>query len=224
MRRIGLWSILLVGVAMIAMPVATGMFSKASAGERVMKAFEPIMRDSSVTTTEGYYQQFKGLATDFAPAMAPERIARFQRYLDGMDPSIAESQVFIGQVATQLGMTPTELADLMGTNYAHLSLMLATLPQMRLDMAGMVAVMQKDGPGFATMPKAMAHFQGLVTTMRAEVSDFSKANSLLPMGLLPWFFVVPGILLVLIAGAMLFLAGRGAAAPVVIQPAVPRAA
>lgn len=224
MRKIGLWAIVVIGIALIAMPVATGMFSRASAGERVINSFKPIMKDASVTTTEGYFAQFKTLAADFAPAMAPERIARFQRYLDGMEPTIADSQAFIGELSTQLGMTPTELADLMGTSYPHLALMLATMPQMRLDMAGMVAVMTKDGPGFATMPTAMTHFQGLISTMRAEVADFAEVTRLPAMGLLPWFFMVPGILLVLIAGSILVFGMRAAAVPVATEPAIPRAA
>jgi hypothetical protein len=210
MKRVGLWAVLVIGAALIVAPLSTGMFSKATAGQRMMKAFEPVMSDASVTTTEKDFRVVSGMATSMAPAMSPDRVARFDRYLQNMDPTIAESQAFIQGVATQLGTDPVTLSDTLGTDYPHLALMLAVMPQMRLDMAGMVGLMKENAAGFTAMPVTMSRFAGLIQTMRGQVTNFRKANALPPMGLLPWFLLVPGVLLALIAGGLLVLEYRRA--------------
>jgi hypothetical protein len=216
MKRVGLWAVLVIGAALIVAPLSTGMFSKATAGQRMMKAFEPIMTDASVTRAESDFAVVSRMATGLAPAMTPDRVARFDRYLQNMDPTIAESQAFIQGVATQLGTDPTTLSNTLGTDYPHLALMLAVMPQMRLDMAGMVGLMQKNAAGFAAMPVTMSRFAGLIQIMRSQVANFQKANALPPMGLLPWFLLVPGILLALIAGLLIVEYRR--AEPVVEVP------
>lgn len=54
------------------------------------------------------------------------------------------------------------------------------------------------------MPAGPKHYHPLVTTMQANVSNFEQVNSLPDFRLFTWFFVVPGLLLVLLAGYGLF--------------------
>jgi hypothetical protein len=69
MRRGGLILILVLGAALVAMPLATSMFTRASAGEAMMKDFQPVMAPAEVKATTGYYQLFKGVGSDFGPMM-----------------------------------------------------------------------------------------------------------------------------------------------------------
>jgi hypothetical protein len=50
------------------------------------------------------------------------------------------------------------------------------------------------------VPGGLAHYKPLVDTMQGNVGDFESVNSLPSFNLFTWFFVVPGILLVLLAG------------------------
>ena len=53
----------------------------------------------------------------------------------------------------------------------------------------------------------LQHYKPLVDTMQGNVGDFKKVDSLPSFNLFTWFFVVPGILLVLLSGAGLFTGG-----------------
>jgi hypothetical protein len=48
----------------------------------------------------------------------------------------------------------------------------------------------------------------LVTTMQGNVSNYAAIDAMPRMSLFPWFFVVPGILIVLLAGGLLFAEWR----------------
>ena len=60
---------------------------------------------------------------------------------------------------------------------------------------------------FQRVPAGLAHYKPLVTTMQANVDNFRQVNSLPDFRLFTWFFVVPGALLVLLAGWGLLGAG-----------------
>jgi hypothetical protein len=210
MRRGGLILILVLGVALVAMPFATSMFTRASAGEAMMTDFQPVMAPAAVKTTTGYYQLFKGVGSDFGPMMTQPNVAAFQGYLKGLDGMSADMQRFMASFATQIHMTPMQLQAYLGKHYPAMAQMLAGLPEMQSRMGGMVGTMSRDVAGFAQVSPALKHFQSLIGVMQRNVGNFAQANKLQPMGLLPWYFVAVGGLLILVSAGLLFAERRPA--------------
>ncbi len=59
-------------------------------------------------------------------------------------------------------------------------------------------------PVFQRVQPGLVHYKTLVDTMRANVDNYRQVNSLPSFRLFTWFFAVPGVLLVLLAGWALF--------------------
>jgi hypothetical protein len=57
---------------------------------------------------------------------------------------------------------------------------------------------------FSQVPAGLAHYEPLVTTMQANVDNYKQVNSLPDFRLFTVFFIVPGALLILLAGYGLF--------------------
>ena len=66
--------------------------------------------------------------------------------------------------------------------------------------------------GVALLPKSVPYFDGVVATLAAQRGNFEKADhiptSYLPVKVVPWLLILPGLLVVVASG--LGLAGRGA--------------
>ena len=60
--------------------------------------------------------------------------------------------------------------------------------------------MQQNVGIFGQVPAGLKHYQPLVTTMHANVDNYKQVNSLPDFRLFAVFFVVPGALLILLAG------------------------
>ena len=74
-----LWGVLAIGLVLVIAPVALSLPSKASAGERMMNGFQPIMQPDQVATTARYYNDvFVPLGT-VTPMMAPRTSRRSRR-------------------------------------------------------------------------------------------------------------------------------------------------
>jgi hypothetical protein len=73
-------------------------------------------------------------------------------------------------------------------------------PQMQAQLKPLMPMLQPLLPIFKQVPAGLAWYKPLVTTMQGNVSDYKSVNSLPDFNLFTWFFVVPGILLVLLAG------------------------
>ena len=58
--------------------------------------------------------------------------------------------------------------------------------------------------GSRKVPAGLKHYQPLVTTMQANVNNYKQVNSLPDFRLFSFFFIIPGALLMLLAGAGLF--------------------
>ncbi|MCL5734566.1 MAG: hypothetical protein M1274_03095 [Actinobacteria bacterium] len=58
-------------------------------------------------------------------------------------------------------------------------------------------------PIFAKVVPAVIHFKPVVDAMQANVTNFQELDSLPSFSLLTWFFVIPGIMLVLLAAVPL---------------------
>jgi hypothetical protein len=80
----------------------------------------------------------------------------------------------------------------------------ATNPQMQATLKPLMPMLSPAMPIFKQVPAGLAWYKPLVTTMQGNVSDYASVNSLPDFRLFAWFFIVPGILLVLLAGAGLY--------------------
>ena len=80
-------------------------------------------------------------------------------------------------------------------------------PQAAQDFTGLIGMMRQAAPVAARVPPGLEWYRPLVTTMQGNVDDYAKVNSLPNFNLFTWFFVVPGVLLVLLAGFGLWSGG-----------------
>jgi hypothetical protein len=164
-HRTVLWAVLVIGLALVIAPLALSLPSKASAGERMLGDFQPIMRADQVDTTAYYYDSVFTPLGRVVPAMSAQNVARLQQDVNGLK-----------------NVSPTTMQD----------------------FNGMLTLMKANEKIFAQVPAGLTHYKPLVRTMQANVSNYKKVNSLPSFRLFTWFFVVPGILLVLLASLGLY--------------------
>jgi hypothetical protein len=148
MERKVLWSILVIGLALVVVPFAISLPSKAAAGQRMLNDFHPLMQPASVQRTANYYNHV------FTP---------------------------LGATATQFGQA-------------------AANPQMQETLKPLMPMLGPAMPIFAKVPAGLAWYRPLVTTMQGNVGDYASVDSLPDFRLFAWFFAVPGVLLILLAG------------------------
>jgi hypothetical protein len=86
--------------------------------------------------------------------------------------------------------------------------MLQSLPEMQTDFAGLLGLMGSNVAIFEQVPAGLDHYEPLVTTMQAEVSNYDKVASLPDFRMFTWFFVIPGVILVGLAVTALMLDRR----------------
>ncbi len=78
MNRKLLWAFLAIGVVLFALPLVISLPAKASAGERMMQNFEPIMQPDQVQTTVRYYDEVFVPLGAVAPALNAGTVAQFE--------------------------------------------------------------------------------------------------------------------------------------------------
>jgi hypothetical protein len=190
MNRKVLWPILAIGVALIVLPFAISLPSKASAGQTMMDNFRPIMQPASVTKTVNYYNK------TFVP---------LRGVAIGGVQAASETPALIGGLAKQLHTSPAQVEQFLGTNFPAMGKLLGSFPALV--------------PVFTNVPPGLDHYLPLVHTMQTNVSNFKQIDSLPNFRLFTWFFVVPGALLVLLAGWPLVTDRRARRASAVPAPA-----
>ena len=153
---------------MIVVPVSMGMFDKTSKGETMVNTFRPIMQPASVQKTTYYYDQV------FTP------LGPFSKMMPGV---AADAEKLVPALAQQLHMSPVQVQQMLKQQFPSMAAMLQAMPQAQQI--------------FKQVPAGLAHYKPLVTTMNANVDNYAAVDSLPAMGLFPWFFIVPGILIVL---------------------------
>jgi hypothetical protein len=200
MNRKLLWAVLAIGLALVIAPLAMSMPSKANAGAQMMSGFQPIMQPSSVATTADYYNNVFTKLRPVALAFNANTVARFKSYQQGLAALQKEEPNLVPTLARQLGMTPQQVQQFLALQFPAFAQMLQTLPQMQTDFTNMVGLMQQNVGTFKRVPPGLDHYKPLVTTMQANVDNYKQVNSLPSFRLLAWFFIVPGVLLILIAG------------------------
>ena len=194
MNRKLLWAVLAIGLALVIAPLALGLPGKAAAGQRMLNGFQPIMQPDQVKTTAYYYNEVFVPLGQVTPMLSAQNVAKFQGYMQGFS---ALPKLLPPAAAKQA--TPAFGA-----------------------FAGLLGVMQQNVGIFSQVPAGLTHYKPLVTTMQANVDNYEQVNSLPSFRLFSWFFIIPGALLILLAGYGLF--GSWTRTKVVAHRAHPRPA
>ena len=204
MSRKILWAVLVIGLALVIAPLALSLPSKTAAGQRMLNGFQPIMQPDQVQLTAGYYNHvFVPLGT-VTPMMSAKNLAKFQAYLGGFEGMQADAAKLVPLLAQALHMTPAQVQLMMGKQLPSMAGMLQNLPAMQRDFGGLLGTMQGNVDIFRQVPAGLKHYQPLVATMQANVNNYKQVNSLPDFRLFTFFFIIPGALLVLLAGGGLF--------------------
>jgi len=155
-----------------------------------------------------------GLALVIAPFALglPGKSAAGQRMLDNFRPIMQPNQVqmtadYYDQVFVPLGkVTPMLNAQTMTRfqGYMKAPMLQNMPPAMQRDFGGLLGMMQSNVVIFSRVPAGLAHYQPLVRTMQGNVDNYRQVDSLPDFRLFTLFFVLPGALLVLLAGYGLF--------------------
>jgi hypothetical protein len=114
------------------------------------------------------------MLNDFHPLMQPASVATTATYY-------YKTFVPLGAVAKQFTQATTN-------------------PQTAAQLKPLMPMLQPVMPIFARVPAGLAHYKPLVTTMQNNVNDYASVDSLPNFRLFTWFFVIPGVLLMLLAG------------------------
>jgi len=160
-----------------------------------------------------------GIALIVAPlAMGlPGKAAAGERMMGDFQPIMAPDQVqqtadYYFNVFTPLGQITPVFTNANATKFQNYLQGMQTAgikipPAAAKDFTGLVGMMKQAVPIATQVPAGLAHYKPLVTTMQGNVSDFRQVNSLPSFNLFAWFFMVPGVLLLLLSGAGLWTAG-----------------
>ena len=198
------WAVLVIGLALVIAPFALGLPGKSAAGQRMLNGFQPIMQPNQVQITANYYDHVFVPLGKVTPLMSAQNLAKFNAYMKGFSGMQTDTAKLVPMLAQALQMTPAQVQKLLATQLPAMAAMLQNLPAMQRDFGGLLGTMQQNVGIFSRVPAGLAHYEPLVRTMQANVSNYKQVNSLPDFRLFTWFFVVPGVLLVLLAGYGLF--------------------
>ena len=209
MNRKVLWAVLVIGLALVIAPLALGLPGKAAAGQRMMNGFQPIMQPDQVATTARYYNDvFVPLGT-VTPMMSAQNLAKFQAYLKGFGGMQTDAAKLVPLLAQAMHMTPAQVQALMASSCRRWRRCCRTCRRCSATSAACSGRCSRTSASSPRCPAGLAHYEPLVTTMQANVDNYKQVNSLPDFRLFTVFFVVPGALLILLAGYGLF----GSSAP-----------
>ncbi|HEY2372937.1 MAG TPA: hypothetical protein VGH82_10335 [Gaiellaceae bacterium] len=204
MNRKLLWSVLVIGLALVIAPFALGLPGKSAAGQRMLNNFQPIMQPDQVQFTANYYDHVFVPLGKVTPMMSAQNLAKFHAYTKGFAGVQTDAARLVPLLAQTLHMTPAQVRKLMATQLPAMAAMLHNLPAMQRDFSALLGTMQQNVGIFSRVPAGLAHYKPLVRTMQGNVDNYKQVNSLPDFRLFTLFFVVPGVLLVLLAGYGLF--------------------
>ena len=208
MTRKVLWPVLVIGALLIVLPFAFHMPSRTAAGARMMSDFQPIMQADQVAKTAYYYDKVFVPLGKVAPTINPQTVAKFNAYVKGFGGVQTDAQKLVPALAQAMQMTPAQVQAFMGKQLPSMAAMIANLPTMQKDFTQFIGMMQANTGIFSQVNGGLAHYKPLVDTMQGNVTDFQSVNSLPSFRLFTWFFVIPGLLLFLLAGFGLFYEHR----------------
>ena len=204
MNRKLLWGVLVIGLALAIAPFALSLPGKSAAGQRMLNTFQPIMQPHQVQITADYFDHVFVPLGRVTPVMSAHSLAKFQAYVKGFSGMQTDAAKLVPLLAQALHMTQAQVKKLMAAQLPFMAAMLQNLPTMRRDFGGLLGTMQQNVGIFSQVPAGLAHYKPLVTTMQANVDNYRQVNSLPDFRLFTVFFVVPGVLLILLAGYGLY--------------------
>lgn len=210
MRRLILIVLLLIGVGLIVAPLSMSMFSRSSDGQKMVNDFRPIMQPDSVATTVDYYDNVFAKLRPVAQAINAATVAKFKGYGEGIGAVQAESEKLVPALAQATGQTPQQVQQFLGRQFPATAQLFQSLPQMSEDFGNLIGLMEQNVQTFERVPPGLDHYKPLVTTMQRNTGTYASVDALPRMGLFPWFFIVPGILIILGSG-LLFVGDRARA-------------
>lgn len=196
--------VLVIGLALVIAPFALGLPGKSAAGQRMMNGFQPIMQPDQVRTTADYHNGVFVPLGRVTPMMSAQNLAKFQAYMKGFAGMQTDAAKLVPILAQAMHMTPARVQQLMAAQLPAMAAMLQNLPAMQRDFSGLLGTMQKNVGIFSQVPARLTHYEPLVQTMQGNVDNDKQVNSLPDVRLFTVFFVVPGVLLVVLASFGLF--------------------
>jgi hypothetical protein len=204
MRRWPVIALLVLGLGLVATPVAAGWFGPAYAGHRVMEKFKPLMTDRSVHRSRLDLNQMKGLQGDLAPVVSTQSIEAMTSYLTLVRQAVDESKN--GAVSAYLGTlgntSPLVAGAAFRQKFPANAKLADELVGMSTLLAPSVSAMQKNAEFLRALPAIVAFTESQVTAMEASRDDFWTAAGL-DSRIIPWAFVGVGALIMVLSGAML---------------------
>lgn len=149
---------LVMGVALVAIPIATNLFSKASAVDDLTGDLRPAFSDAQLAQADTDMTVIEAMATQLTTDAIPA-------------------------LAEQFGSTPEAFAQGLATDYPDV------------------------GAGMQQLDAILPYFRQLVDGLRAQQGNFRLADAIptkdLPATVVPFLFLVPGLVLVSVAGVAL---------------------
>lgn len=164
------WPVLVVGAALVVAPFAMSLPSKASAGQKLLDNFHAIMQPAAVRQTLAYDAVFQHL----------REVA-----VTGVSAAAEEPKLF-STLAASLHVTEPQLAAMLTAGFPATAKLLSGLPS----LSGV----------FKQVPPGLSWYAPIVKTLQNNVGDYSQVDSLPNFNLFTWFFVVPGVVLFVLAG------------------------
>jgi len=204
MNRKLLWSVLVIGLALVIAPLALGLPGKSAAGQRMLNGFQPIMQPDQVRITANYYDHVFVPLGRVTPMMSARNLAKFQVYMRSIGGMQTDAAKLAPMFARALHTPPAQTQKPLAMQFPAMAALLQNLPAMQRDFSGLLGTMRQNVGIFSQVPAGLAHYRPLVRTMEANVDNYRQVNSLPDFRLFTWFFVVPGALLIALAGYGLF--------------------
>ena len=205
MNRKLLWAVFAIGLALVIAPFALGLPGKTAAGQRMMNGFQPIMqprpgRDDRPLLQRRVRAARHGHADDerAEPRKVPGLPEGLRRHAD------RRREV---RAAARTGAAHDARAGAAADGRRNCRRWRRWCRTCRRCSATSAAYSERCSRTSASSdrcPAGLAHYQPLVTTMQANVDNYKQVNSLPDFRLFTVFFVVPGALLILLAGSGLF--------------------
>ena len=162
---------LVMGIVLVAIPITTNLFSKASAVDDLTGDLRPVFTEAGLTQADSDMSAIEAMAAQLANQAIP---------------SLAE----------QFGTTPDAFAQQLATDHPAV------------------------GAGMQQLGTSLPFFRGLVDGLRAQEGNFRLADAIptkdLPAIVVPFLFLVPGLVIVVVAALALTGRRRRWVAPVAL--------
>ena len=149
------WPILVIGIVLIVAPFAISLPSKASAGQKMLDQFHPIMQPASVTQTADYYYK---------------TFVQLRPVAVGGPQAAAEAPKLVGALAQQLKMSPAQVQKFLGGQFPAVAGLITSLP-------ALVPVFQNVPPGTRSLQAARRRDAG----QRVELPEDRQLAELPPV-------------------------------------------